>query len=111
MDAAETWAAEAAARNAQTVARWVPTPRPVGRQIGYEVGGLDGRFYFNTTFVNGASFWLAEEAAKDAFDNGDGREWLWPVTIEVFDGDTSLGLWVVSLEHIPSFTACEEIIR
>ncbi|CAH1665667.1 MULTISPECIES: hypothetical protein [unclassified Chelatococcus] len=108
MNAAETWAVEAAARNAQAVARWSPPPQPVGRQIGYEVEGVEGRRHFNTTFLNGASFWLAEEAAKDAFDNGDGREWLWPVTIEIFDGDTSLGRWAVHLDHIPSFTACPE---
>lgn len=108
MDAAETWAAEAAERNARTVARWSPPPQPVGRQIGYEVEGLEKRLQFNTTFVNAAADLIAEVAAADFFSNHNGREWSWPATFEIFDGATSLGRWTVHVEHIPSFTACPE---
>ena len=50
---------------------------------------------------------IAEDAARDYYNNHDGWESSWPREIEVFSGFRSLGRFLVHLEHMPYFNADE----
>jgi len=61
--------------------------------------------YWDTEFVS----YVAEEAAKHAFDNGD---WgvIWPQTFSIFNmDDIHLGTYEIELEHEPIFHASSPI--
>ena len=76
-------------------------------KIKYEVNDGGYKFDLETNWDKGSPEYIAEDAAKDYYDNHDGWESSWPINIEVYDGDKSIGLCSVELEHDPTFSAIE----
>lgn len=52
--------------------------------------------------------YIAQDAAQHYYDECDGWESTWPIKFEIFDGQESLGIYEVHLEHEPTFSAIED---
>lgn len=73
----------------------------------YDVGSSGCRFDIDTGWAEDSPDYIAEEAAKDYYENHDGWEASWPQNITIYKGDNVLGKFEVNLEHEPTFSANE----
>jgi len=71
----------------------------------YEVDKGGHKFELETTWDKDNPEYIAEDAAKDYYENRDGWESSWPVNIDVFCDDELIGNHTVELEHEPTFSA------
>lgn len=71
----------------------------------YTVFGEANRHVFASAYVPDSTWWLAEDAAEDFYNNRDGWECKWPIRFDIYNGEKWLGAHEVHLEMKPSFTA------
>ena len=73
----------------------------------YKVKEYDCTYQVRSAWLSDDAEYIASEAAEDAYSFHDGWEWAWPVNIEVFEDNESLGVFEVNLELEPVFSAEE----
>lgn len=82
-------------------------------EYGYKVhsyGSASELYYFDTGFDwdEDDACLLAEECAQDYYDHHDGWESKWPLDIEVFRNNESLGLFTVEQDIEPVFSVSKK---
>ncbi|ERT10476.1 hypothetical protein O185_24645 [Photorhabdus temperata J3] len=55
--------------------------------------------------------YIAEDAAEDYYEYNDGRESNWPIDFEIYINGKSLGIFTVSLESEPVFSATKKVVN
>lgn len=71
----------------------------------YAVHGWDDKHDLETNFESPE--FIAEEAAEDYYERHDGWECDWPIKLEIFNGEESMGIFEIELVMSPSFESVE----